>query len=583
MSEISVGAVGRRLAPIRSDVARTMRPQVTVMSGQLVAGVGNLLFAVVLARVFTPAQYSDIVAFLALYVLLHVPALALSAAGALAPDRLALLGPRVAVVGAAVGAGLVAASGPIGSLLGMPSGLIMALGVAAPAAGLLSLQRGLGYGREEHRRVAASLVTEPVVRLVAGVAFAGALGPVGAAIATVLAGYAALAVCAGREPAWRLRPAVGRPSTSPTVSTAGALSVGLAFVSLAVLASTDLLVANRVLDPVDAAQFGVLSTLGGAAFFATATIPLVLMPAAVRGRPHAAATAVAMTGGGRRRHRLHRRRARPPVPHPRLRRGVRRRRPPRGAVPAGDGPARRRAGAGRPSWRRRRGPGLHGRRHRRRHRRRDHRHRRGRPLRRCRRRHHAVLHRRPRRRARDAARRGPQLDPHPHSAAGPRGSRCGPWPACAPSPSARAVATTAAYGSTRPSAWARPSCRSARCSTTWPTTDVHPPLHHTLLWLTVRVFGTSEFAVRLPSLIAGVALVPVALLGRARWSTTSAPAGWPRRWPPSPRSACGTRRKPACTRSVHAPGRDRHRGPGPGDPPRPDAGLGALRPGHARC
>ena len=37
---------------------------------------------------------------------------------------------------------------------------------------------------------------------------------------------------------------------------------------------------------------------------------------------------------------------------------------------------------------------------------------------------------------------------------------------------------------------------------------MHPPLHHTLLWITVRVFGTSELAVRLPSLIAGVALVP---------------------------------------------------------------------------
>ena len=40
------------------------------------------------------------------------------------------------------------------------------------------------------------------------------------------------------------------------------------------------------------------------------------------------------------------------------------------------------------------------------------------------------------------------------------------------------------------------------------TTDVHPPLHHAILWVTVRIFGTSEFAVRLPSLIAGVALVP---------------------------------------------------------------------------
>jgi mannosyltransferase len=41
--------------------------------------------------------------------------------------------------------------------------------------------------------------------------------------------------------------------------------------------------------------------------------------------------------------------------------------------------------------------------------------------------------------------------------------------------------------------------------------DVHPPLHHSALWLTVRIFGTSEAAVRLPSLVAGVALVPAML------------------------------------------------------------------------
>ena len=40
------------------------------------------------------------------------------------------------------------------------------------------------------------------------------------------------------------------------------------------------------------------------------------------------------------------------------------------------------------------------------------------------------------------------------------------------------------------------------------TTDVHPPFHYALLWVTVRLFGTSEVAVRLPSLIAGVALIP---------------------------------------------------------------------------
>ena len=129
--------------------------------------------------------------------------------------------------------------------------------------------------------MAGSLVTEPAVRLVAGVALAGSLrtgrcGRRHGARRVRRAGG-----CIGRAPAWRLRPARGRSTRRPVVSTAGALSVGLAFVSLAVLQTIDLLVANRVLGPLAAAQFGVLSTLGGAAFFATATIPLVLMPAAV--------------------------------------------------------------------------------------------------------------------------------------------------------------------------------------------------------------------------------------------------------------------------------------------------------------
>jgi uncharacterized membrane protein len=39
--------------------------------------------------------------------------------------------------------------------------------------------------------------------------------------------------------------------------------------------------------------------------------------------------------------------------------------------------------------------------------------------------------------------------------------------------------------------------------------DVHPPLHAAVLWVTVRVLGDGELAVRLPSIIAGVALVPL--------------------------------------------------------------------------
>jgi uncharacterized membrane protein len=45
--------------------------------------------------------------------------------------------------------------------------------------------------------------------------------------------------------------------------------------------------------------------------------------------------------------------------------------------------------------------------------------------------------------------------------------------------------------------------------------DVHPPLFHVLMWAWIRLFGTGELAVRLPSIVAGVATVAIVyLLGR---------------------------------------------------------------------
>jgi uncharacterized membrane protein len=45
--------------------------------------------------------------------------------------------------------------------------------------------------------------------------------------------------------------------------------------------------------------------------------------------------------------------------------------------------------------------------------------------------------------------------------------------------------------------------------------DVHPPLHHAVLWLTIQELGTGELAVRLPSIIAGTLLIPT-LYGAGR-------------------------------------------------------------------
>src|SRR5690242_16483292 len=40
--------------------------------------------------------------------------------------------------------------------------------------------------------------------------------------------------------------------------------------------------------------------------------------------------------------------------------------------------------------------------------------------------------------------------------------------------------------------------------------DVHPPLYHSVLWVVVRLTGnTGEWGLRLPSLVAGTALIPL--------------------------------------------------------------------------
>jgi hypothetical protein len=273
----------------RTDaLVRTARPQLAVMGAQLVAGLGNVLFAVVVARALDPGEYAGVATFLALFVLLHVPSAALSAAGALSPERLERRPQWVVGAGLAVGAALIAGSGPVAAATGLDRPLIVALGLAAPAAAMLGLVRGVAYGRERLARVSASVVVEPATRLAVGIPLALLLGPLGAAIGAVASGYAALAVCFSRRVELP-------PGPRPGVPARVAATLGISFVLLAVVQSVDLLAANRVLADGEAARFAVLSTIGGAAFFATATIPLVLLPSVRRGRDHAAPTAYALT------------------------------------------------------------------------------------------------------------------------------------------------------------------------------------------------------------------------------------------------------------------------------------------------
>jgi hypothetical protein len=265
-------ALRRLRTRVPDATVEATRDQVRVASGQLAAGLGNMAFALVAARLLAPGSFAELASFLALYTVLSLPGSSISAAAAMAPRRAATMARTMLVGGVVLGAGLAVSAPWTGHALRLPPAMVVVLGLSGPVLGTLALERGRLYGLRDHGRLVASLVMEPTVRLSIGVALAMAFGAVGGAAGITLAGYGALETA-------RRRRATTDVVAGPSDASLGAVTwIMAAFVLLVIVQNQDLLIANRVLSPTDAGRFAVVSTLGGIAAFATLTTPLVLLP-----------------------------------------------------------------------------------------------------------------------------------------------------------------------------------------------------------------------------------------------------------------------------------------------------------------
>src|SRR3954470_6151016 len=229
------------------NVSKLAGEQLAVATGQLGAGAGNLVFALVAARLLAPGQFAELAAFLALYLLIHVPAGSLSAGSALSPELAARARLRALKGGAAAGGALAVLAIPLGALLDLSPLLLLAAAAAAPTAPLLALDRGRLYGLGRRTRVVGRLLPEPAVRLSIGIALAALAGPVGGAIAVVIAGWAALAVAHLPGSNTAQVPAARREAR-----TGAAVA---AFLLLAVVQNQDVLLANALLPAGEAGRF----------------------------------------------------------------------------------------------------------------------------------------------------------------------------------------------------------------------------------------------------------------------------------------------------------------------------------------
>ena len=146
-----------------------VREQALVAGGQLISGVGNLLFAAVMARILTPAAFAELAAFLALYLLIAVPSLSLAAGGALDPERARRRRGRILVASLPISVGLGVLAVALGPSLGLSPATALALATTPTLVALIELDRGRLYGERAYGWVTGSLVAEPLVRLALGI------------------------------------------------------------------------------------------------------------------------------------------------------------------------------------------------------------------------------------------------------------------------------------------------------------------------------------------------------------------------------------------------------------------------------
>jgi O-antigen/teichoic acid export membrane protein len=262
--------------------------QLGVLGGQIAAGIGNLAVSLVMVRLLDPGAFAALASFGALYLLLTMPATSLTAGSAVDPGlelRLRRLTVRVGAGVAVLGVGLAV---PLGHLLHLSPFLVVLLALAAPGAGPLALARGRLYAARQHRGLVASLLAEPLGRLVLGGALAPVLGATGGALAIVAAGYGSLVVA---------RRAVTASGPPPATNRLPGGHVVAAFLVLAVLQNQDIVLANAVLGRDQAALFAIVSTLGGIAAFATVTVPMVLLARSHDRRRESLGVALAVAAG----------------------------------------------------------------------------------------------------------------------------------------------------------------------------------------------------------------------------------------------------------------------------------------------
>ena len=273
-------------------------PTVSLGLLSLAAGLVSYGSNVIFSRLLSPTGFGDLVALLALAVVVAVPAGAAQTVVAQRVARLSEAGDRsrlryylrhalahITVVAVVVGVVYLAFIPLVVEGFSLSAwGPAAALAPLLTASFIYAIVGGLLQGREQFVLLGVAGLAVMVARVGFGVPWAWAGGGAGGAIAGQAIGMLVVVVVA----LWLMRALIaGRGQGAATsgvkrLPTLHAVTASMGFIAFAMLSSLDVIFAKIFLDPVDAGLYAALSVLAKVIIFLPSAISQIVVPRAAR-------------------------------------------------------------------------------------------------------------------------------------------------------------------------------------------------------------------------------------------------------------------------------------------------------------
>lgn len=260
---------------------RFLHDNALLNAGALLAGVANVLYHVVVARMLGPVSYGVLTALVTVVLLLEVPvsvlALVYTRRGT-RPAQLGSLNLRFVLAGLGVWVLLALFRRPIAHLFHLPPGLVLLFGLAVVPAYAYGLNVGVLQWAGRFAWASLAIAWDAVgATLGAALVYLSAFGLVGLVVVGPLVSLTDLAVSwVGARTGVRYAAARGLGSFGALFNAGGVGMLAL------VLTSADVLAAKHALPPQMAGYYGGLATIGRAPMYFAGSIGTVLLSSTQR-------------------------------------------------------------------------------------------------------------------------------------------------------------------------------------------------------------------------------------------------------------------------------------------------------------